>query len=111
MTEAVGGRDRTPALPSVVVDSTDRETVDTLTTTSQADPRLDAAQVEAQGDMPSAELRAALHATADLVADYLEQVERYAVLPPVRPGELRDRLDGRTAGGPGAPGGHPPRRR
>jgi aromatic-L-amino-acid decarboxylase len=43
--------------------------------------------------MPPAELRDALHQMADLVADYLDEVEDYAVLPPVRPGELRDRLD------------------
>lgn len=29
-----------------------------------------------------------------MVADYLEAVEDYAVLPPVRPGELTERLDG-----------------
>ncbi len=44
--------------------------------------------------MPPAELRAALHQAADLVADYLEGIEDYAVLPPVRPGELTERLDG-----------------
>ncbi|MEX1335415.1 MAG: pyridoxal-dependent decarboxylase [Candidatus Limnocylindrales bacterium] len=55
---------------------------------------LDEAQRTATGDMPAAELRAALHAAADLVADYLEHVEEYAVLPPVRPGQLRARLDG-----------------
>jgi aromatic-L-amino-acid decarboxylase len=55
---------------------------------------LDAAQRSATGDMPATELRAALHEAADLVADYLENVEDYAVLPPVKPGELSDRLDG-----------------
>ena len=45
------------------------------------------------GDMPAAELRAALHATADLVADYLEDVESFPVLPRLRPGELTERLD------------------
>jgi aromatic-L-amino-acid/L-tryptophan decarboxylase len=55
---------------------------------------LDQAQRSATGDMPPSELRAALHATADLVADYLEHVEDYAVLPPVQPGELTARLDG-----------------
>jgi aromatic-L-amino-acid decarboxylase len=50
----------------------------------------------ATGDMPAAELRAALHATADLVADYLENVEDFAVLPRLRPGELTERL-GRPA--------------
>jgi aromatic-L-amino-acid decarboxylase len=55
---------------------------------------LDDAQRQAAGDMPPAELRAALHAAADIVADYLEDVEGYAVLPPVQPGELTARLDG-----------------
>jgi aromatic-L-amino-acid decarboxylase len=44
--------------------------------------------------MPAAELRAALHEAADLVADYLGSVESYAVLPPIQPGQLRARLDG-----------------
>jgi aromatic-L-amino-acid decarboxylase len=44
--------------------------------------------------MPDRVLRAALHETADLVADYLTGVEEYAILPPVQPGELRRRLDG-----------------
>jgi len=44
--------------------------------------------------MPASELRSALHEAADLVADYLEQVEDYAVLPQVQPGELTARLDG-----------------
>ena len=55
---------------------------------------LDEAQRSATGDMPTTDLRAALHETADLVADYLEDIEGYAVLPPVKPGELRARLDG-----------------
>ncbi len=40
------------------------------------------------GEIPRDELRAALHRTADLVADYLERVGEYPVLPPVRPGEV-----------------------
>lgn len=76
------------------MDPTDRDAVETLTPTPRPDPGLDLAQLEGRGDMPPAELRAALHATADIVADYLEDVERYAVLPAVRPGELRGRLDG-----------------
>ena len=62
--------------------------------TTQADDALDEAQRTASGDMPPTELRAALHAAADAVADYLEGVEDYAVLPPLEPGELRARLDG-----------------
>ena len=61
------------------------------TNTSHA---LDDAQRTASGDMPPTELRAALHAAADTVADYLEGVEDYAVLPPLKPGELAARLGG-----------------
>ena len=43
--------------------------------------------------MPAAELRAALHQTADLIADYLEGVEHHAVLPDTTPGEVRKRLE------------------
>ena len=44
------------------------------------------------GDLAPAELRAALHAAADVVADYLEDVEDYAVLPDIRPADLRRQL-------------------
>jgi aromatic-L-amino-acid decarboxylase len=60
-------------------------------TSSRSD--LDEAQRTATGDMPPTELRAALHQAADMVADYLEHVEDFPVLPPVRPGELTARLD------------------
>jgi aromatic-L-amino-acid decarboxylase len=40
------------------------------------------------GDLPPDDLRAALHRTADLIADYLERVGEYPVLPPVSPGEV-----------------------
>lgn len=36
--------------------------------------------------------RAAAHRTVDLMADYLANVERYPVLPDLRPGELRTRF-------------------
>jgi aromatic-L-amino-acid decarboxylase len=61
--------------------------------TSQPDG-LDEAQRKATGDMPTSDLRAALHETADLVADYLEHLEDYAVLPRIQPGELSARLSG-----------------
>lgn len=56
--------------------------------------RLDDAQLSAAGDMPAAELRAALHAAADILADYLADIEDYAVLPDIQPGDLSRRLDG-----------------
>jgi aromatic-L-amino-acid decarboxylase len=40
-------------------------------------------------DMPPAEFRAAAHAVVDVMADYLERVESYPVLPPIEPGSLR----------------------
>jgi aromatic-L-amino-acid decarboxylase len=58
------------------------------------DAGLDAAQIDGVGDMSTEALRAALHETADLIADYLADVERYAVLPRIAPGELASRLDG-----------------
>ena len=74
---------------------------------SPAEGSLDEAQHQATGDMPPAERRAALHAAADLVADYLQEVETYAVLPAVQPGELRDRLDGPPPEEPVASRGDP----
>jgi aromatic-L-amino-acid decarboxylase len=44
------------------------------------------------GDTPNAEFRAAMHRAADLVADYLEHVGEYPVLPKVAPGEVRAAL-------------------
>jgi aromatic-L-amino-acid/L-tryptophan decarboxylase len=40
------------------------------------------------GDLPAGEARAALHRAAERIADYLEGVERYPVVPPVRPGDV-----------------------
>ena len=42
--------------------------------------------------MSSAEFRKQLHQAADLVADYLERVGDYPVLPPVKPGDVRAKL-------------------
>jgi aromatic-L-amino-acid decarboxylase len=44
------------------------------------------------GDIPPADFRAAMHQAADLVADYLEHVGDYPVLPRVKPGEVRASL-------------------
>ena len=77
---------------------------------SPAEGSLDEAQQQATGDMPPAERRAALHAAADLVADYLEEVERYAVLPPSSPASSGDRLDGPPPEEPVASRGDPARR-
>ena len=44
------------------------------------------------GDLPAPEFRRAMHRVADLVADYLEHVGDYPVLPKVRPGDVRAQL-------------------
>ncbi|MBI4543074.1 MAG: amino acid decarboxylase [Gemmatimonadetes bacterium] len=44
------------------------------------------------GDIPAAEFRAAMHRVADIVADYLEHVGAYPVLPRIAPGEVRRAL-------------------
>jgi aromatic-L-amino-acid/L-tryptophan decarboxylase len=44
------------------------------------------------GDVPAAEFRAAMHQAADLVADYLEHVGNYPVLPRLAPGAVRAAL-------------------
>jgi aromatic-L-amino-acid/L-tryptophan decarboxylase len=44
------------------------------------------------GDLPPAEFRAAMHRVADLVADYLEHVGDYPVLPRIHPGDVRAAL-------------------
>ncbi|MGZ8528340.1 MAG: pyridoxal-dependent decarboxylase, partial [Candidatus Limnocylindrales bacterium] len=50
---------------------------------------LAADQLEGLGDMDPAAFRAAAHAVVELMADYLEGVERYPVLPAIEPGSLR----------------------
>ncbi len=42
--------------------------------------------------MPHEAFRRAAHEVADRVADYLERVERYRVLPDLRPGQIRARI-------------------
>ncbi len=44
------------------------------------------------GDMDPAEFRAAAHRVADQVADYLERLESYRVLPDLAPGAIRGAL-------------------
>ena len=46
----------------------------------------------ALGDMPAAEFREYAHRVADQVADYLERLESYRVLPDIRPGDVRAAL-------------------
>lgn len=44
------------------------------------------------GDVPPPLFRAAMHQVADLIADYLEHVGDYPVLPKIQPGDLRAQL-------------------
>src|SRR5262245_12658198 len=43
-------------------------------------------------DMDVSEFRAAAHKVADMVADYLERLESYPVLPPIEPGTIKAKL-------------------
>jgi len=61
---------------------------------------LDPAQLGGLGDMSPEQFRAAAHATVDLLADYLEHVEDFAILPPIEPGVLRDQLPPNPPMGP-----------
>ena len=57
-------------------------------TSDQPSESLAADQLHGLGDMDPAAFRSAAHAVVDLMADYLEGVERYPVVPAVEPGSL-----------------------
>ena len=61
---------------------------------------LDPPQLGGLGDMSPEQFRAAAHATVDLLADYLEHVEDFAILPPIEPGTLRGQLPADPPEGP-----------
>lgn len=61
-------------------------------TAQSANPALRPPQAPHPGDVDPAAFRAAMHQAADWVADYLERVERYPVLPSMVPGDLRRAL-------------------
>jgi aromatic-L-amino-acid decarboxylase len=44
------------------------------------------------GDVPIADFRAAMHRAADLIADYLKNVDGYPVVPKISPGDVRRAL-------------------
>ena len=44
------------------------------------------------GDIPSPEFRAAMHRVADMVADFLQGVGDYRVVPKINPGDVRKQL-------------------
>ena len=53
---------------------------------------LDPEQLVGLGDMDPESFRAAAHRVVDLMADYIEDIERYAVLPPIAPGSVSGQL-------------------
>lgn len=65
-----------------------------------SDPKKISPAQQGLGDMDLPEFRDAAHNVADRVADYLERLESYPVLPDVRPGSIREQL-------PGAPPAEP----
>jgi aromatic-L-amino-acid decarboxylase len=63
-------------------------------------PPLDPEQVDGLNDMASERFRAAAHEVVDRIADYLEGIEAYPVLPPVEPSTIGPRF---PANAPEAP--------
>jgi aromatic-L-amino-acid decarboxylase len=63
-------------------------------------PPLDPEQVDGLHDMNPERFRAAAHAVVDRVADYLAELERYPVLPPVEPGTIGPRFPAHAPEGP-----------
>ena len=47
---------------------------------------------EHPGDTPASEFREAMHRVADMLADYLERVGEYRVVPNISPGDVRKQL-------------------
>ncbi len=67
---------------------------------SPDDSRLDPQQTTGLTDMSPAGFRAAAHEVADLIADYLEGVESYAILPPIEPGSIAPSFAAHAPEGP-----------
>jgi aromatic-L-amino-acid/L-tryptophan decarboxylase len=59
-----------------------------VTTIDRPSTSLDDVQVAGVGDMPPEAFRAAAHRVVDLMADYLANVEHFAVLPAIQPGSV-----------------------
>ena len=70
---------------------------------------LDPAQVDGLLDMEPATFRSAAHEVVDLMADYLESIESYAVFPNVEPGSIAPLVPGHRSGGRRAARGDPRR--
>jgi aromatic-L-amino-acid/L-tryptophan decarboxylase len=67
-----------------------------MTTTDRTIPIdagvLDPEQIAGLADMDPDAFRAAAHRVVDLMADYIEDIERHAVLPPIAPGSVSAQL-------------------
>jgi aromatic-L-amino-acid/L-tryptophan decarboxylase len=61
---------------------------------------LDPEQLVGSADMDPESFRAAAHGVVDLMADYLEDVERHAVLPPITPGSVSRQFPASAPGDP-----------
>lgn len=55
-------------------------------------PAVSAGDVPHPGDIPTAEFREAMHRVADMLADYLDHVHEYSVIPQISPGDVRKSL-------------------
>ena len=56
------------------------------------DKRLDPEQLSGRNDMDPEAFRVAGHAVVDRLADYLADLERYPVFPPIEPGTIAPQL-------------------
>ncbi len=66
------------------------------------DARLDQEQLTGRNDMDPEAFRAAGHAVVDRLADYLADLERYPVFPPIEPGTIAAQLPEHAPEGPEA---------
>ena len=68
--------------------------------TDPQEASLDPEQARGLNDMDPAAFRAAAHDVVDRIADYLEHVEGYPVLPPIEPGSIGAQLPGEAPEAP-----------
>ena len=88
----VSARVRVPASGHTVTADRLRHVIEAAPDPAPPDPALDPEQVDGLLDMDPERFRVAAHAVVDRIADYLAEVERYPVLPPIEPGTIGPRL-------------------